>query len=92
MLPGVQVLLKTLKSQAAWKPVLARLKLLSVLIPVLGIGARGLPPEGLMKFAGQAMGSSNADTRAAALAVAVQVGPHGCPICWALQDVSTRPS
>ena len=33
----------------------------------------GLPPGDLMKFAGGAMGSANAETRAAALALAVQV-------------------
>ena len=71
----MQVLLKPLKNQAAWKPVLARLKLLQSLAPVLGVGAKGLPPEGIMKFVGAAMASANADTRAAALAVAVQVGP-----------------
>ena len=71
------MLLKPLKNQAAWKPVLARLKLLNSLIPVLDVGPRSLPPEGLMKFAGAAMGSSNADTRAAALAMAVQVSPPG---------------
>ena len=75
----MQVLLKPLKNQAAWKPVLARLKLLQSLAPVLGVGAKGLPPEGIMKFAGAAMASANADTRAAALAVAVQVGPALLP-------------
>ena len=74
------LVLKPMKNQAAWRPVLGRLKLLAALIPLMGIqnakgtGANeGVPGEPLMKFVGAAFGSANADVRATALSVALQV-------------------
>ena len=70
-------LVKPMKNQAAWRPVLGRLKLLAALIPILGVSkgqaGDGVPGDALMKFVGAAFSSPNADVRAAALTVALQV-------------------
>lgn len=76
------LMLKPMKNQAAWRPILGRLKLLAALIPILGIAKPGsfdgVPGEPLMKFVGAAFSSPNADVRATALNVALQVGDPAC--------------
>lgn len=55
---------------------LARLQLLTNLVPIWGLasaGGEGLPLEGLMKFVGAAFGNANAEVRSAAIALAVLV-------------------
>ena len=78
MASQLPLVLKPMRNQAAWRPVLGRLKLLAALIPLLGIakgGAEGVPVDSLMKFVGAAFSSPNADVRATALSVALQVRP-----------------
>lgn len=62
--------------QNAWRPVLARLQLLSKLVPILGVqsgGGEGMPLEGLMKFVGSGFASANAEVRSAAVDLTVLV-------------------
>ena len=63
---------RPIKNQAAWKPVLARLRLIELLLPRLGVAQGGGPdsgggfaPEPLMGFLSAALGNANAE-----------VGPH----------------
>ena len=71
------LVLKAVKNQSAWRPVLGRLKLLAALIPILGVAkgssGDGMSGDALMKFVWAAFSSANADVRASALAVALQV-------------------
>lgn len=78
MASQMPLVLKPHKNQAAWRPVLGRLKLLAALIPLLGISkgageGTGIPGDSLMKFVGAAFGSPNADVRSSALNVALLV-------------------
>ena len=55
---------------------LARLQLLSKLVPILGVQpgiGEGVPLEGLMKFLGYSFASANAETRSAAVNLTVLV-------------------
>ncbi len=69
---------RPVKSQAAWRPVLGRLQLISALLGKFEI-SKGPSPHGgfevdsLMAFLGTAFTSANADVRSTAVKVAVQV-------------------
>ncbi len=57
---------RPIKNQAAWKPVLGRLRLLEALLPRLGLarggeGASGFALDPLMKFVLSALGNANAE-------------------------------
>ena len=62
--------------QNAWRPILARLQLLSKLVPILGVqpgGGEGIPLEALMKFVGTCFASATAEVRSAAVDLTVLV-------------------
>lgn len=55
---------RPIKNQAAWKPVLGRLRLLDMLLPRLGISRgsdSGFQPEPLMGFVSAALSNANAE-------------------------------
>lgn len=59
---------RPIKNQAAWKPVLGRLRLLDLLLPRLGVsksggGDSGFSPEPLMGFVSAALANANAEVR-----------------------------
>lgn len=74
-------ILKPVKSQTAWRPVLSTLQLLQELLPQLGVAGSGGKAGGggdggfelhdLMAYVGKAFNSPNADVRTAAVKVAV---------------------
>jgi centrosomal protein CEP104 len=68
---------KPVKSQSAWKPVLARLNLIQQLLPQFGVhtgkGGQGLPLEGVMAYIGAAFGSAKENVRSTAVKCAVMV-------------------
>lgn len=76
-------LLKPVKSQTAWRPVLGMLNVLQELVPAVGLGSAGGPRGGaaaegfdlaeLMEWVGRTFNSPNADVRAAAVKVTVVV-------------------
>lgn len=68
---------RPIKNQAAWKPVLGRLRLLDMLLPRLGISRgsdSGFQPEPLMGFVSAALSNANAEVRALATSVAAAAG------------------
>jgi len=71
---------KPVKSQSAWKPVLARLNLLQQLLPQFGVHAgrqgHGLPLTEVMAYIGAAFGSPNASVRSTAVQCSVAVYQH----------------
>ena len=69
--------------QNAGRPMLARLQLLSKLVPLLGVqsgSGEGIPLEGLMKFVGLSFGSASAEVRSAAVDLTILVATASrCP-------------
>ncbi|KAI5082848.1 hypothetical protein GOP47_0002591 [Adiantum capillus-veneris] len=68
-------LLKPPKSQATWKPILGRLQLLFIAIPMFGLQSHsqaGFPVEALMAFIIQSFGSPNGEVRNAAVKATVE--------------------
>ncbi len=66
----------TVFRQNAWRPILARLQLLSKLVPIMGIqpgSGEGISLESLMKFVGSCFASANAEVRSAAVDLTVLV-------------------
>ena len=62
--------------QNAWRPMLARIQLLSKLVPILGVqsgSGEGIPLDGLVKLLGSCLGGANAEVRSAAVDLTVLV-------------------
>lgn len=63
------VLLKPVRNQNAFRPVLGMLLLLVELVPIVGLAADGFDLAELMDYVGKAFNSPNADVRGAAIKV-----------------------
>lgn len=71
------VLLKPVRNQNAWRPVLGLLSLLESLLPIMGVGSDGLDLGELMDYVAKAFNSPNVEVRSAAVKV------RSCTQPWA---------
>lgn len=84
-----------LKKQAAWRPVLGRLEIISELVDLIGIGKSatgGFDLDATMQFVAKAFTSPNADTRSAAIGVTVKVARLVGPLVkrYIAEDVNPK--
>nr|XP_024357275.1 uncharacterized protein LOC112273107 isoform X2 [Physcomitrium patens] len=91
-LPFIAIsLLKPPKNQTIWRPILGRLQLILMAIPIFGLhppNKLGLQTEPLMSFIHQAFKNANGDVRNTAVKVTTEVYKHmGSPIEKYLKNV-----